>query len=173
MVWVPTAIPNPRRMKTQAKNTPAIHRKMNANQVNGSPGLPAWWASANSKADPVTAKALATGGTLEITGDDSLTAGSGSSSLTLTDNGTIEFGQGSSTAVGNSGQLDLHASSTNLLTGTGTVIMSGGISNQLSFDAGSAGSSDCGPTELSGSAYAGPGRGTSETTLISRSVKAW
>ncbi len=49
MVCVPTAIPKPRRTKTQAKKTPAIQRKTNANQVNGSPGLPAWWASAKSK----------------------------------------------------------------------------------------------------------------------------
>ena len=59
MVCVPTAIPKPRRTKTQAKKTPAIQRKTNANHVNGSPGLPAWWARAKSKAEPVTASALA------------------------------------------------------------------------------------------------------------------
>ena len=59
MVCVPTAIPNPRRTKTQAKKTPAIQRKTNANQVNDSPGLPAWWARANRSAEPVTASVLA------------------------------------------------------------------------------------------------------------------
>ena len=59
MVCVPTAIPKPRSTKTQAKKTPAIQRKTNANQVNDSPGLPAWWARAKSSAEPVTASVLA------------------------------------------------------------------------------------------------------------------
>ncbi len=42
-----------------SEKTPAIQRKTNANQVNGSPGLPAWCARANSKAEPVTASVLA------------------------------------------------------------------------------------------------------------------
>ena len=49
---VPTAMPNPRTTNTQAKKTPAIQRKTNANQVNASPGVPAWWASENSSAEP-------------------------------------------------------------------------------------------------------------------------
>src|SRR5208337_2065282 len=41
-VCVPTAMPKPRMTKTQAKNTPAIQRNTKANQVNASPGVPAW-----------------------------------------------------------------------------------------------------------------------------------
>ena len=82
-----------------------------------------------------------------MTGDSTLTAGAGSggtpaSSLTVTDNGTIELGLGSGSGTSNSGLLDLHASSTNLLTGSGTIIMSAGISNQVSFGAGSASNSN-------------------------------